>query len=355
MYYSSYIIDALKSYIDDSVLKVDFERFSLDELEKIRAICCSNRVIAIVGNVLSENGQNIRLASDGVKANVTNEFGFFVRLKEYKNIINELNETVDFALVKGAHIGNIAYKNPFDRPSSDLDILVKYEHVSIVEKLLLSLGYRQAYVASNGLKDYDRSTKLFYALNTHSLAPFRKIRNNVLYEIDVNFNFHSKDKKIIPASEFLKSRINRNLFGINVPVLDDTHAFLYLALHHYRESVSLYHIFCGQDFDFLKACDIYYSYKKTKINNEILLDNIKKYDLYEDVYGIINDVNAVFEDTSLSALKGSLNAKIDNKDGITWTIKLPERLEVDNRFDLIKNQLSDQQKNTLFKNVKFLK
>lgn len=355
LYYSSYIIDALKSYVDKSVLNTDFEKFSSDELEKIQTICCQNRVISIIGKVLSDNGQKCRLITNGVKANITNEFNFFVRLKEYKNVINDLKGIVDFALVKGVHIGNLVYKNPFDRPSSDLDILVKYEHISITEKLLLDLGYRQAYITTNGLKDYDRSTKLYYVLNTHSLAPFRKISNDVLYEIDVNFNSYLKDEKIIPASEFLKSRINKNFFGIDVPVLDETYAFLYLALHHYRESVSLYHIFCGQDFDFLKACDIYFFYTNVKVDNNILFDVIKKYDLYEDVYRIINDVNSVFNDNDLAILKSSLKTKIDYKDEINWPMKLPERLEADNRFDLIKNQLNNQEKSTLFKNIKFLK
>lgn len=354
MSYIYYIIDALKNYIDKSILVVDFEKFSFAELEKIRKICCNNRVLPILANVLNENGQNNKLIADGIKARTANELSFAIRLKEYRNLINRL-ENVDFALVKGIHVGHKAYINPFDRTTSDLDLLVKYEHVSITERILLDAGFRQAYVTSSGLKDYDRMSKLFYAMNTHSLAPYRKISNNILYEIDINFYAHFKDDKIISSNDFLISKTNCNLNGIEVPVLDDTYAFLYLVLHHYRECVSLYHVFCNQDFDLLKACDIYYLYRRTDIDIHKLFKLVNQYNLYEELSKIVDDVSSVFNDDCFKDLEIQFIATKQNCNYINWPIKLPERLEIDNRYDLIKDKLNECEKKNLSKNVSFLK
>lgn len=355
MSYSTYITDALKHYINKMASIPDFEKLSAVELKKMEEICFKNRVLAMVGSVLDECGQKCKLAIEGAKANATNEFGYYMRMREYKGILVKLIENVEFALVKGVHIGNLIFKNPFDRPSSDLDILVKYEQVPVVEKILQSSGYKQAYVTTNGLKDYSRKTKMFYALNAHSLAPFRKIKNNVLYEIDVNFNSRLDDKKSISASEFLKDRTNMNLFGIDVPVLNDTYALLYLSLHHYRESVSLYHIFCGQDFDFLKACDIYYFFSKIKLDEKKVQDFILKYDVRTELCKIFDDVKSVFGDGDMMPLELKCDSKQRENGGIEWPIGLPERLEYDNRFEMIKDQLNKQQLTSLSANKLFLK
>lgn len=356
MRYIYYIIDALKKYIDNSITIVDFSMFSSFELEEILKICCTNRVLTILSSVLCEDGQNNKLVTEGTKLRTTNEFVFYMRLKEYRNLVNRLKDNVDFALVKGIHIGNKAYKNPFDRTSSDLDLLVKYEHVSIVEKILLDAGFRQAYATPNGLRNYDKSSKLFYAMNTHSLAPFRKINNNVLHEIDINFYAHVKNDKNIPADDFLKNKSNCDFGVIEAPVLDDTYAFMYLVLHHYRESVSLYHVFCKQDFDLLKACDIYYLYRRACVDTHKLFNIAGQYDLYDELSEIINDVSSVFHDDYFESLKSLFPVTVTNRrKNIRWPIELPERLEFDDRFCLIKDLLSESDKKHLSYNMIFLK
>ena len=351
-----YIINALKRYVNVKENMINFDVLSVDEIDRVKKISIQNKVLPVLSDALFNDGQDNILVSEGNKINSLNELSFMLRIREYKKLIGTLEDNdVNYALVKGIYIGKKAYNNPFDRVSNDMDFLVQYEHVPIVEQILLEAGYKQAYLAASGLQEYTRESKIFYIMNTHSIAPFRKVSNNVLYEIDVNFYAHMEKEKTIPAADFLKEKRHIDLFGQKVSVLDDTFAFLYVLLHHYRESNSIYHIYCGQDFNLLKACDIYFSYMRCRIDKTRLFDLINKYGLSNEFLNITNSVRKIFGDFLIDEVDHALYKDVRGSNSIKWPIDLPNRLELANRFDLVKESLDNLNKNILDKNIAFLK
>lgn len=352
------IIDLLEKYIDnEKVINIDI--FNNINFSKFHYICEINGITTIIGKVLMElKVFNNQIASETKMLSARIEFSQRMKLKTLSDILTKLNYNhIKYAIVKGVCLSYKVFKDIGIRPSTDIDILIPKKDVDKVKTILKSLGYLQGYInGANELEEYKNETKIFYELNTHSLAPFRKLENNNLYEIDINFLFHKEKNIAIDTYEFLEYLKNMRIYNIEFPVLDNTIAFLHLVLHHYRESTSLYYIYNNQDFNLLKACDIYYFAKTQVIDFDKLYFIIKKYNLVDQIAFMFSNINQIFPGFYDIILFENIEPfiKDNNLDEVKWTISLKERLQNDNRFKIIKNTLSYQQRKSLENNLKFV-
>ena len=351
------IIDLLEKYVNDKKI-INMNAFDNIDFSKLHFICEINHITPIVGKVLMELGVFNQMVSEAKMLSARIEFSQRMKIKILSDIFIELNQNhIGNAIIKGIYLSCKVFKDIGIRPSSDIDILITKKDVSKIKTILKSLGFLQGFINEyNQLEEYKSETKIFYELNSHSLAPFRKLEKNNLYEIDINFLFHKEKEFGIETDEFLKYSKSMRMYNIEFPVLDDTIAFLHLALHHYRESTSLYYIYNNHDFDLLKACDIYYFAKTQTIDFDKLYFIIKKYNLIDQIAFLFSNVNRIFPDFHNIVFIENIKPFVRNNDldEVKWPISLEERLQSDNRFKFIQDDLSYQQKKSLENNLNFV-
>jgi hypothetical protein len=128
---------------------------------------------------------------------------------------------VDYVVVKGPVLSELAYPRPDLRPYGDLDVLVSRSALRPAVEALLAAGAVLV----------DRNWPLASAQQRAELS----LRTPTGFALDLHWHLinHPAERarfRLNPA-EMLERRVNRTLGGVVVPCLDDEDQLLHLALH----------------------------------------------------------------------------------------------------------------------------
>jgi hypothetical protein len=268
-------------------------------------------------------------------------------LKFFFEDINDL----PYAVLKGEALSIQAYKKIGQRMSADIDILTDRNHISIFEK---NLG-------QNGLHSTlrSRTDKIMMLSSSHQVSSWvKKTSSWSNMTIDLNFDilWGEYTGKHIEISSFLSDTIDMDIYGVKVKTLPPLKAIIQLILHHYKDMNSIFLLATRKSIKYDMFKDVFYLLKNNL--NAISLDKFynmsEKYDIIPYVYYILYHTGLLFEDNILkeyiSAFKTSEGENLINCYGLNdserreWKCDFKTRLETDSLYAIIKDNLTDKDK-----------
>ena len=274
---------------------------------------------------------------------------------------------IPYAVIKGAVLSDLIYKDPAIRFSGDIDLLINRRDADRVKEILTSFEFVQGRVTGSGIVPFTRKEILFQTTMSHQTAPYVKQTNNRLcpyINVDINTDIIWGESNVkTDIDSVLMYTQTVNLLGFDFRKLTPAMEFISLCLHHYKDMNSLYLLSSGS----LKLglfCDIYYYLRNVSLSLEELCElcgtlNVGKY-IYAclyDTYKIFNDqflvkyINALDSQKDLSLLDTFGLSQSERK---PWGLSLSERLFHPRLQQYIDTLLSNSEKEKIILNREYM-
>lgn len=268
-----------------------------------------------------------------------------IRYYECKNVFDCM-KSMAYAVVKGEPLSLLAYGKIGQRSSSDIDILVSKENISILEDILRRNGFAYS-------TDITREERIFYVSQSHQLMPYVKRTPLLSITIDINFNIFwgGYEGKNININDFLNDTVEIMIYGSNIKTLTPIKSFIHLCLHHYKELNSIYllsnHNFYRRD----TFVDVYRLVKNNFHFDDIsnIIKVCTELDVTAYVYFVLYYTFLLYPDLvieeMLKQLFTSIGEGLIEHYGLEgnrkkWRISFEERLDVDSVYEYIKRDLT---------------
>lgn len=259
------------------------------------------------------------------------------------------NNIIPYVVVKGEPLSFLAYNELGKRISADIDILIPKAHLQLAEQKLKELDF------NNDVND--RAKHMFMLAYTHQVSPWYKgIKPFGEFSIDLNFGLFwgEYEGKRIDIISFIKDSVEMNIFGCIVRVLPPLKALVQLILHHYKDMNSLFLLATRKSIRYNMFKDVYYLLKNNL--DAIPLDKLYsmsfEYKILPYVFYVLYHTGQVFDDEILKqyieAFRTPEGEALLNCYGLCakerkeWKCDFKTRLEADNLYDLIKDDLTER-------------
>ena len=269
--------------------------------------------------------------------------------KSNKQLLEKICGSVDSVIIKGEPLSLLAYGKYGKRHCNDIDILISKANLQKVERLLLDNGYSSA----TSLRA-DRVLMLSYS---HQVSPWKKPMppfGSSIIDLNHDLFWGEYTGKRIDIEQFLSGTIEMNIYGVKVRTLPPLKAMIQLILHHYKEMNSIYHLAVHDSINYNMFKDVYYLWKNNKkiIILERLYSLCYEYEIIPYAFYVLYFTNSIFKDEELQRYVDTFwTAEGDcylNYYGLTekerkpWKVDFQTRLETDNLYELIKNDLTEE-------------
>jgi len=268
----------------------------------------------------------------------------YKRISELISKIQDLN----YAIIKGEPLSVQAYGATGYRFSSDIDILISRKDLKCVETILQENDF-----ISTSQSRFDKITIL---TSSHQVTPWIKNIypwNNIIIDLNFDIYWGEYDGKRIGMIEFLSDVILMEVHGYKVKTLPLLKAMTQLILHHYKEMNSIYHLATHNCINYNMFKDVYYLWKNNQ--EAISLDNLyaisSEFEIIPFVYHILYFTNWIFNDSELRKYVNAFKTKestelldyygLDYRERKPWKVNFETRLEAENMYELIKDDLTD--------------
>ena len=272
--------------------------------------------------------------------------------KELEPILRDLSD-VRYSIIKGEALSIASYNKTGQRTSSDVDILISRKNVSILEKKLVDVGFEK--------KRFDDMTKqrtqrALMLSSSHQTPPLYLQKNAFKLCVDLNIDIFwgEYSGKRVDIDDFLADTMYVEIYGCRVKVLSPLKAMIQLILHHYKDMNSIFLLATRNSIKYTMFKDIYYLLKNNinSIPLDSLYDISSKYDIIAYVYYMLYHTGLLFDDSVLkeyiNAFKTAEGDSLINYYGLNeferheWKYDFRTRLETQNIYALIKNDLTDK-------------
>lgn len=256
--------------------------------------------------------------------------------------------SVKYAIVKGESLSFFAYNSFNKRLSKDIDVLVEKNDVKIIERELLHRGFSQP--------THSRADEILAFSYSHQTIPFIKEYGSIFVEIDLNHNLFWGEYtgKRVDIDQFLSDTIEMEIYGVKVKTLPPLKAMVQLILHHYKEMNSIYHLADHDCINYNMFKDVYYLWKNNK--NDITLERLsslcQEYEIIPYAFYVLHFTNWIFKDKELQKDVDALRTAegeyyldyygLAEKERKPWKVDFQTRLETDNLYELIKDDLTEE-------------
>jgi len=272
----------------------------------------------------------------------------FLNNLKYQNVSEVFQEISDipYAVVKGEPLSLAAYGAFGCRGFGDIDLLIPRSYLDSVERILRSLQYK-----TNLTNRRDRLLLMSYS---HQLIEYTKYYDDMMIEIDLNFDilWGEYQGSRIDMDNFLSDTIAMDIHGIRVKTLTPIKALIQLVLHHYKDMNSIFLLATKKSIKHIMFKDLYYYFKNNKHHFplEKLYKLCEKYEVVPYVYYILYYTGLLFDDKDLQQYVDAFyceegNNLIDHyglneSEQHKWSVDFKTRLDSNNLFDLIKDDLT---------------
>lgn len=277
----------------------------------------------------------------------------FLNQFRYKQLLDDVYEnlsSLNYVFIKGDVLSLLAYGTVGVRSFSDIDILVPRKEISAVEEILTQKGY----VAKTNISE-QRLARVLCLSSSHQFPAVCKKAKGINIEVDLNFDLFWGEYtgKRINMNEFLSEPAYMDIYGYKIKVLSPIKSMIQLILHHYKEMNSIYHLAGHNCINYNMFKDLYYLWKNNQedISLEKLHDISTAYKIEPFVYYMLFFTNQIFKDEELNeyvlAFKCLHGVNLLEYYGLSanerkpWRVDFKTRLETDNLFELIKDDLTD--------------
>lgn len=295
--------------------------------------------------VRKDNSDDIALKSNA-KIHLLNLF-------RYSRLLHDIYPSlyqVDHAFIKGDALSLLAYGELGVRCFSDIDILIPRNVVRTVENILLSKGYIPQ---MNTLEH--RSARILCLTSSHQFMALHKKVKGIRIEVDLNFDIFWGEYtgKRIEIQEFLSDCIELTIYGVKIKTLSPLKAMVQLILHHYKEINSIYHLTGHNCINHNMFKDVYYLWKNNQ--EAISLDKLyaisSEYEIIPYVFYVLYFTNWIFKDTELQKYVETFRTSegeahldyygLTEKERKPWKVDFQTRLEADNLYEFIRDDLTE--------------
>lgn len=255
----------------------------------------------------------------------------------------------DYAMIKGQVLSIQIYGEPGRRYCSDTDVLILRKNISEVEQALRKCGFYNSSLT--------RRDKITMLSASHQVAPWiKEIPPWGVVVIDLNFDvfWGEYEGKRIDIEEFLSDTIEMDIYGVKVKTLPPIKAMIQLILHHYKDMNSIFLLATRKSIKYDMFKDIYYLLKNNL--DTIPLDKLyamsAEYEIIPYVFYVLYYTGEIFNDEILKqyieAFRTPEGEALLNCYGLCakerkeWKCDFKTRLEADNLYDLIKDDLTEK-------------
>lgn len=266
-----------------------------------------------------------------------------------REFLNDLFKSgIPYAIVKGCPLEFYKTGISEKRMISDIDILVYKENINKVVKLLKN----NCFTFPDNIK---REDYVLMLSATHQYPAFYKSIENFYAQIDLNFDIFwgEYEGKRVNIEQFLQDTVEIEIFGIKVRTLPPLKAMIQLILHHYKDMNSIFLLATQKSIKYEMFKDVFYLLKNNldTISLEKMYEVSATYKIIPYVFYVLYYTGQVFQDKTLQTyidafrtLEGEalLNVYgLCEKERKEWKYDFTTRLKVKSLFDLIKNDLTE--------------
>jgi len=268
----------------------------------------------------------------------------------YQNITSILSRfEKNYAIIKGFPYSKYMYNDISVKNFSDIDILINKRDLNIMGSILKDSEYYQSLIGG-------REKHLFFYVCSHQMPPYKKNIYGVNICLDLNFDIFwgEYEGKRIDIDEFLSDTIEMEIYGVKVKTLPPIKAMIQLILHHYKDMNSIFLLATRKSIKYDMFKDIFYLLKNNL--DTIPLDKLyamsAEYKIIPYVFYVLYYTGQVFDDEILmqyiEAFRTPEGETLLNYYGLCakerkeWKCDFKTRLEADNLYDLIKDDLTEK-------------
>ena len=277
----------------------------------------------------------------------------FLNMERYLQLKKILSDvTVPYAVIKGEPLSLLCYNKKSVRNSQDIDILIDRQHISYFERLLQENDFIRLI---NQNEFINRESRILCISQSHQIPPYVKETSNQQIDIDLNFDIFWGEYtgKRIDISEFLADTIVQDIYGVKVKALPPLKAMVQLILHHYKEMNSIYHLAGHNCINYNMFKDVYYLWKNNQeaISLEKLYSISSEYEIIPYVFYVLYFTNWIFNDTELQRYVEAFRTSegethldyygLTEKERKPWKVDFQTRLEADNLYEFIRDNLTE--------------
>lgn len=340
----------LKAFTNDTVLG------DSPELSNIKNILVHNKIEPIILYV--SNGCKSAKYSEWQKNKVLN----FNRINSCAKIFQTLEDLkIPYAVIKGAYLDKIAYKNIGLRFSYDIDFLIEKRNYKRLHKLMLECGFiaGEWNVKEKKIDKTSRESVLYNFIYTHQAAPYVKIEKHDGYDqdisVDLNFSISwgEDEQGLSLTSQLLEDTQIVEYENIKYRVLNLEAFLIQICMHSYRDMNTLFLIKIGK-FKLRLLCDVFYYvfFNADKLNADKFINICKQHNYEKYIYYVLYYTTEVFDnfpwiDYVMKCIKPEdesfLNTYGISADEIKqWPIGFRDRVMSCNLFDTIRSSLTEE-------------
>lgn len=254
---------------------------------------------------------------------------------------------INYSVVKGEPLSKLIYDSFGMRRSTDIDILIDRRNLKIIRELLAYRGFKT--------KVLNRESTIISSFYSHQLPPFVKCTTISNLTVDINFDIFWGEYtgKRINIEEFLSDNIEMDIYGVKVQTLSLIKSMVQLILHHYKEMNSIYHLASHNCINYNMFKDVYYLWKNNQ--SDISLNKLylicEEYKIIPYAYYVLYYTNQIFNDPDLTVYVDVFKCAeginlldyygLADNERKSWKVDFRTRIETENLYDLIKNELTD--------------
>lgn len=266
----------------------------------------------------------------------------------FKKILDSGCENLNYSVVKGDALSKLAYGRVNQRFYNDVDVIVSRANLKELNYILFKCGYEQ--------REHSREENILFLSASHQTLPYTCKHNYLTIDINFDILWGEYEGKRIDIEEFLSDTIEMEIYGVKVKTLPPLKAMIQLILHHYKDMNSLFLLATRKSIRYDMFKDVYYLLKNNL--DAIPLDKLyamsAEYEIIPYVFYVLYYTGQVFDDDLLKQYieafrtpegEALLNCYgLCEKERREWKCDFKTRLDSDNLYDLIKEDLTERDK-----------
>ena len=269
----------------------------------------------------------------------------YLKVKPMWDLFNETQ--LLYANIKGEALSLQAYSKYGMRSYGDIDILINRGDLSEINNLLIKLGFIEKQ------KKLSRADQVLMRAFSHQISSYIFPTNMIHVDINIDIFWGEYTGKRIDITNFLSDTIEMNIYGCAVKTLPPLKAMVQLILHHYKEMNSIYHLAGHNSINYNMFKDVYYLWKNNQeaVSLEKLYAISSEYEIILYVFYVLHFTNWIFKDTELQKYVETFRtsegeAHLDyyglaEKERKPWKVDFQTRLEADNLYEFIRDDLTE--------------
>ena len=281
-----------------------------------------------------------------------------IRYTTIKPVLEQLTN-IPYAIIKGEPLSKLCYGEYSRRRTSDIDILVRRQDIALLENELSKCGFFTNMVS--------REERILALSNSHQVTPWHKKVGDCTVTVDINFDvFWGEYKgKRFDMGDFLTDTKEITIYNCKVKILQQEKAFIQLLLHHYKELNSLYHLACDNSFinpNLFKDVYFFWYNNKEYLSWEKIFFIGNEYNINQYFYYVLYFTNCIFKDVDFSLLVDKFKTLqgvelldcygLSDDERKYWKVDFDIRLHSKNIYELIKDELTEEDYNKLNRSKK---